>query len=567
MKKRKDQFRQFFRGIRMAMQQRIKEERILMTVGKYPRLIITLLIYVGELLLLLYSIQILAKDDFGLASFPNLTRFGPVKWFLDLLHTVPFVQSVNEAAMEVATAPLDDVAAGELIGAIGVGGIFITLLTGAEEQRICGIRTGELLSWLHTHFFLFYVLLFLPLVSVGIYAGHAKMRKAAVYAFLGVFLGLLLTLWACFELVLNANWRERLALQYYNRQLHPGLVRRLYVFLCHKIGFGKEPTECNNAQRTMISVAGYLRNQAEEYHRNVSAEVVLLWIRSCWIPLGTDMDCPDCSPPDDDSVMRFPAGIKKEGYSISAGNDGKDRFNYVDEGLHFHYPNYYLSDGQDYIITYAIFAGNVWSALLPGEILTEQDLIITRQILHSLYYVSKPDKRRFIVLLGLLFCLEDKAPDDDVQLIKWVDSITKEVAVNNYRDYVPREVRSNLAWALLMIRIIAWIRNGITTNPRESADQFCQSFGAELFQYGETEAAYDRWEATLLWYAEWAARKRCGLSLNRYLLGISTMFGAENLFPHFRQDILTYRKRFLMQILSSIYPWRDIQDKKGAEQE
>lgn len=541
------------------------------------RFCVTLLIYISELLLLLYSVQLLVENSLGIRPFSAVTECKLVKPFFDFLWSRSSIQWLNAAAMQVAPKISKNAAIGELMGAIGVGGVFVTTLTGATEQRICGVRTGELLNWLHIGFFWAYALLFLPLVLLGIFAGHAKRGDAAIYAFFGVFLGLLLVLWAFSEVVLSVNQREKLALRYYVWQIRPGMARRLRTHLHHKATKWScislchlhqknvsYDSEYSDAYRAMLSVADYLRNQAEYYHRNISTEMIRLWIYSCQAPSEEEVDYPDCSAVDGVNFKKLPVGLKPRSCYIFRGDDGKDYFKLATEGG-FPYPDNYLSNGQDYIIKYSILARDIWSVLLPGEKSIEQDLDLTIicQLLHSLYQVSEPDKRRFIVLLGLLFCLEDKAEDDDVRLIKWVDDITKEGTVADRDSYVPCEARHDLVWALLMIRIVAWIQNGTAAKQRESIDRFCQHFGTEFHQCDTEGDSCDWQECVLLWYAEWAARKRRRLSLNDYLLGISTMLGAETLFPHFRLDNLTYRKQVLTKVLASIYPWRDKQDEKG----
>lgn len=563
MKKRKNNWLQQFFGTIHTEAYWIRKQITWRTLGQTLRFCVTLLIYIGELILLLYSVQLLVENSLGFRPFSTLIELKPVKPLFNLLWSIPPIQWLNTAAVQVAPKVSQSAAAGELIGAIGVGGVFVTMLTGAAEQRVCGVRTGELLNWLHTKFFLAYALLFLPLVLLGIYAGHANKGDAAIYAFFGVFLGLLLALWAFYELVLSANQREKLALQYYARQICPGIAMRLRTCL-HKKSASDDLMERGDAHRAMLSVADYLRNQAEHYHRNVSAEMIRLWICSCQVPFGEDMNYPDCSTVNGCGLMKRPVGLEPDSCRISRGKDGKDYFKLATDGG-FPYPDNYLSNGHDCITDHSILARDVWAALLPGEVFIKQDLDLTiiRQLLYSLYQVSEPDKRRFIVLLGLLFCLEDKAEDDDALLIKWVDNITKEGATPDRGSCTPREARHDLAWALLMIRVVAWIQNGTVAKQRESIDRFCQHFGAEFYQYGTgCDDTCDRQECTLLWYAEWAARKRRGLYLNHYLMGISTMFGAETLFPHFRLDNLTYRKQVLTKVLTSLYPWRDKQNEK-----
>ncbi len=550
----------FFHRIRLKIIAWIGEQRIIMTIGKYPRLFITFLIYVGEFFLLLYSIQLLSMNVLELTPFSSFLKLEPIKRLFDFLYGLPFVQSVDRFAVLIAPKISENTAAGELIGAIGAGGMFITLLTGAEEQRICGVRTGELLGWLHKFFFKAYVLLFLPLVSVGIYAGHAQKGKATVYAFLGVFLGVLLILLACIELVLSAAWREQLALQYYNWQLHLGLMSRLRIWIWQKIGFGL--SEADYTKRAMLNLANYTRSQTEEYHRDVSLKMVFLWIQSCRVPNGTDIDYPDCDLDFEEKLMRnFP---DKDSCNISQEN-GLCRFKCVNSG--FQYPEDYLSDGEDCIINHAFLAIDVWNALLPGPTLSEQDLTIIRQTLYSLYYISQPDKRRFIILLGLLFCLEDKSTDKDIELVAWVDAITQRDTNICHKDGAFCEAKHDLVWALLMIRTITWVQDGTITKRRNYISQFRQRFGTVLFQQDEADSAYIRNEATLLWYAEWAARKRCGLSLNRYLAGISTIFGEKNVFPYVPVNTFTYRKRLLVQILTIIYFWWDMPESDLPDKE
>lgn len=519
----------------------------------------TLLIYIGELLFLLYSVQLLVESSLGFRPFSVLTEFKLVKPFFNLLWSFPPVQRINSVVEQIVPKVSRSTAAGELIGAIGVGGVFVTMLTGTAEQRICGVRTGELLNWLHTGFFWAYALLFLPLVLLGVYAGHARKGDAAIYAFFGVFLGLLLALWAFYELVLSANEREKLALQYYARQIRPGITHT-------RRRQRRSPDDLaarGDAHRAMLSVADYLREQAEYYHRNISAEMIRLWIFSCPVPFEEDVSCPDCGAVDGGGLTARPARMEPDLCRITRRKDGEDRFESLTDGG-FRYPDSYLSNGQDCIIGCSILARDIWAALLPedDDIKRDLDLTIIRQLLCSLYQVSEPDKRRFVVLLGLLFCLEDKAENDDARLIGWVDEITKESAVPDYDSRVPRQARYDLAWALLMIRVVAWIQNGTVAEHSDSIPWFCHCFGNEFYRCGAQPDVCDRQESALLWYAEWAARKRRELSLTRYLVGISTIIGMEVLYPYFWPDILTYRKQALTNVLTLNYPWSDEQDEK-----
>lgn len=562
------------------------------------RFTFTFIVYLIECLLLLKVFDLLFGDVTGLKPFASLLNFKPAIWIVSgpiaFLNTLPPVQLLSNTiarGLNMNDPPIK--AIGSVIGAIGIGSTFIAWLTSSAERLVCGIRTGELLNWVHRFFFEIYALVFLPLAFLGIFASNSNHWEAAVFALLGVLLGLAFTLLVCFEFVLSAKWREELALQYYHKMVRPFIATCWIRWGGHLWEPARtvSPNIHENARRAMLSVADYLRNQAEMYHRNFSSNMVRLWIYSCWIPFGEQSKFSNHGMGLEPVFVERPAGTTyPEDYCSTYFKDGQPHFK-INVDWTVHYPTTYISDAQDYIVAHTLLAKDVWAELLPTDTLTPQDLTITRQILYSLWEL-KQDQRYIVVLLGLLFCLEDAfisrpSQTNITQLITKIDFITRSDAASGEQDNVPKEVRSELAWALLMLCVAAWIQEGTGRDCREILDIFCRHFSAELNEYCEdltriksagdigghpTETDIQAEAAAkiqrgniILWYAEWIARKRRGLSLDRYLMGISSMFGQGNTYTHFRLGEFSYRKTFLLDILCEHY--FNISRKNGTEED
>lgn len=535
---------------------------------RFIRFILTFIVYLIESLLLLKVVELLFGDAIDFRPFTSLLglkvsiwiRQGPVA-FLCKLSPVQLLTNAVTRGLNMTKPPVD--AVGSVIGVIGIGSTFIAWLTSSAERLVCGIRTGELLNWAHHFFFVIYCFVFLPLAFLGIFSANSERWEATVYALLGVLVGLVFTLFVCFEFVLSAVWREKLALQHYYKMVCPCIAvcwTRWGGHIC-KSARTHSPAIKEDVRRAMLSVADYSRNQAEVYHRNFSSNMVRLWINSCWLPFQAQSKLPDCGR------LERPTGtIDLENFCTSWLQDGQSYFR-INEDWPVHYPTAYISDEQDYIVAHTLLDRDVWAQLLPTDKLTPQELAITRQILYSLWKM-KQDRRCTGILLGLLFRLEDTQPMD--QLIPKLDLITRSDASSDEENNVPKEVRSELAWALLMICVVAWIQEGTDRDHHEMLDAFCRHFSGELNEccedlthiksdngwteedVAETGAKLQRGDV-ILWYAEWAARKRRGLSLDRYLMGISTMFDQGNAYAHFKLNEFSYRKEFLLGILCQHY--------------
>lgn len=542
---------------------------------RLARLTVTLVVYLAEIMLLLKMFDLLFGNVTGLKPFAFLLGLRPIA-FLYARPPFQWLSGTLARVVNMSTPPVK--AVGSVVGAIGIGGTFIALLTSSAERLVCGIRTGELLNWTHRFFFIVYGFVFLPLALLGIFSASSQRWEPTVYALLGVLIELVFTLLVCFEFVLSAKWREEVALQYYYKMVCPFFASRRV----RRRGGSRKPDETGlpeigrNVRRAMLSVADYSRNQAEVYHRNFSSNMVRLWICSCWVPFGAPATFADCGKELKSVPGEPPKIANSKDYCSTDFKDDQSYFKIKVDWV-VHYPTAYISDGQDYIVAHTLLAKDIWAELLAADTLTPQELTITRQILYSLW-VMKQDLRYTTVLLGLLFCLEDMLvrvtdPRNMVQLITTIDFITRSDAASGEQDNVPKEVRSELAWAVLMICVVAWVQERPDCDYRGMLDTFCQHFSVELNEYCEDLARVKAESATdgdsspekpdaqpentarfqrgsiILWYAEWIARKRRGLSLDRYLMGISTIFGQGNAHAYFKLGTLSYRKTFLLGIL------------------
>lgn len=524
---------------------RFSLRKCFMLLKRISRGVFTFGIYLIEFLLLINVIKCLFGSNIKLWPISFLAKLKPIKWIVTDLACYITNIDIIVRGRTLVNPPLGAIS--DVIKAIGIGNTFITMLTVSAEKLVCGVRTGELLNWAHKFFYQVYALVFLPTVFLGIFSGTRGCWAATFYALLGVLLGMGFTLWTCLELVLLTNWRKKLAIQYYHWKVQPGVVARCLNVYCllrnESIKKYVGAAEIGEMTRqSMLSAADYLKNQSAEYHQDFSGEMIQFWLDAFWVPLEQGGDYPYIS-----TLNNF----------ISRGGTPRFRLDDIEQSWFqsacakgIHYPDEYLSDGTDYVVVNTFFARDIWSQLLPGNVLTEQDKVISRRLLNRLCQ-SKKDTRSLSILLGLLFYLEDRTANES-QLITQVADIMESKIASSQANSISEEVRSTLIWSLLMICMVAWIQDGRPCNWNEILALFCRRFRTELntlwrTTWGTPENEYR--EHIALWYAEWIARQRRCLPLNRYLLGITAIYGKKNAYTGFPLEELTYRKNFLMDML------------------
>lgn len=496
--------------------------------------IFTFAFYILELVLLLRVIDILF-GNVGLRPFQWLSNWEPVKFLIDLplmtaLKKCWLVQTAMTIFQEAVTISDWDKlinAVGAVIGAIGVGGVAITWLINAAERLVCGVRTGELLGWVHRLFFTTYAVIFMPTVLLGIFASNANRWEAALYSLVGVAFGLAFIMIVLFAFVLIVRVREWLAFRYYARFAKTNS----WIWICNFVNWIRrkpyQPYCPERVRRTMLSVADYFKEQYTGYHRNISRKMARLWINSCWIPFGETTEVPI-------AVQNRQAAHRKPQYR---------------------YPAEYLSNEKDYIVVQTILSRDIWAELFPNELLSEESIGMIRKILYSLYETAK-DRRYFAALLGFLLCLEDKNCDEET-MIKTIGKITLKddglgIKYHNVgkEGGLPQEVRSDLIWGLLMVMAVGWLQKAPYADYTAQTEFFCKMFRMEL---NESCARPEGTENALLWYAEWAARWRRKFPLNQYLLRLSAKFEEKNSFAHLDLTAFGFRKSFLISLLGDTY--------------
>lgn len=555
------------------------------------RFALTFLLYIVEAYLLWTVITLL----FVKGTVPS-TRFFtgvPILGTLEGLFRNCWLNTLIMEVVEMKDPPREAIA--PVISAIGVGGVYMTWLIGAAEQRVCGVRTGELLGWLHKLFIFAYAVLFLPLVFLGVFAGNANLQTdeimntwiASLYALLGVILGLLFTMLVWLELVQQAGSREARALQYYTARVSLGPVRwgwRFFRWLLKKpyleLGCSerdKKFPHCfflwlrdrysmdfyitRSTRWAMFCLADHYREQMLTYHKDVSMVMARIWLEACWVPFDDEKDFSDTWM----NTVSWSA-TSSQYMNEAFGRTGSPQCAIVFDGEKssiltvnwggVRYPEAYLSGGLDYVVANALFSSDVWDKLLQGVTSKDQSLELVRPLLYNLYHAEHDarDKRYLASLLGLLFCLEDQAKND-CALIRRVHSITVQDGDASPKELVPQEIRCHMAWALMMILSVKWLQEPVQSKHIEELKLIYGKFHAEfdIMCTEDTENSKFKFTDTLLWYAEWISTRRKGFPINQYLIRLGRSDWPQSGYTRVETYDFSYRRRFLLRKLVPVY--------------
>ena len=454
------------------------------------RLFLAICVYIPQVLCLLYIVEAL------FFPLPLLHSLLEALW-----NSCPIRSLRSWEPLRAMLESMNPQGVSTVIGAIGVGGIFITWLTGISEQLVCKVRMGKLLNWAHPFFLPLYALVFFPTVFCGIYAGATEHRKATALALLGLSFGLIHMVVACLEFLLVEGLREPLALRFYAWQLHPSQ---------------QEEAHSQQVRQTMLQMADYMREQTTAYHRDISLKMVELWAVSCKSPDGQGLE-----------------------------------FAEINED--FPYPAEYISGGQNAVVSRIFLSRDIWAQLLNGLPSQGDAALITHQILSSLGKKEK-DEGYLVILLGFLFFL-DSQYEDKQEFVEAVHRIVRGQDVPLGQKAIPAKIQFDLIYSLCMFLVIGDMGNG-KENYRDALSAFAQRFSQHFGVASGSEALFRH---TLLWYAEWAARLEHEVSLNCYMLHLNSALRPLGGYQKIEFKNFSYREHYLaMRVVCTLAHEKDV---------